>query len=227
MGKLLSQKTFKFEFEITVAVDEVEEKHLQPDQPSSQLPYLKQLQQALLKDDTALVEQMTSLAVARLQEYVDYLAMQNDQVALLKIAASLEPEHRNFFQKYKNDFTALSRPIRRSSLSASEIDCSIYELEPGLEMDWQPVWRDLRGKNELGEMIADITTPLNSVPHLTNGHYLLARYLTRQKNGVHLEACCTCGEVFESNAEDECRAMEIVWDDFRIHYEKVQAIQRA
>lgn len=226
MSKQVTQKTFKFEFEITVAMDEVEEQHLQADQPASQLPSLKHLQQALLKDEATLVEQMTSMAVEKLQEYIDYLAMQDDQAALINIAESLGPEFRYFFQKYKKDFTALTRPIRRASLSTSQVGCSVYELAPG-EMEWYPVWRDLRGENELGDIIEDITTPLNNIPRPNNCHYLLARYITRQKDGVHLEACCTCGAVFEGCGEDECEAMETLWDAFMIHYDKKKAIQRA
>ena len=48
-------------------------------------------------------------------------------------------------------------------------------------------------------------------------HYLVGRYITHQKDGVHIEARCTCGVKLESVGNDENIAVEALWAVFRKH----------
>jgi hypothetical protein len=42
-------------------------------------------------------------------------------------------------------------------------------------------------------------------------HYLVGRYTTRQPDGVHIEARCTCGEKLEGVGQNESATMGALW----------------
>ncbi len=67
MAPTLCQKKFKVELALTVTMDEVDA------EPSNQA-FAWQLQQALLRDETALSRLMLSAMLNKLQGYADYLA---------------------------------------------------------------------------------------------------------------------------------------------------------
>jgi len=222
MANPLSQKTFKMEFEFSVAMDEVGEEHLGTIDPDLNLAYLKKLQQALAGDETALVRQMLRAALVKLQEYADYLAAQDCLTPLIQAAARLEEDDQALPGSSRSDLLDLTRPIRVNSLAARLERGAIHEqISVGEgESRWEPVWTDLRPGTEFGRMLDRYAIPTAPVPFLPDrrtDHYLLARYLTRQPDGVHLEARCTCEAVIEGVGEDECQALDQLWRNYQKH----------
>ena len=104
----LVQKTFKMELEFTVTMDELGEEHLGSSDICCTLPLLKQLQQALVKHEPALIRQMLAGAVSKLQEYADYLASQNTVETLKQVVATLEPEEQEYFAEAGDQFSDLA-----------------------------------------------------------------------------------------------------------------------
>jgi hypothetical protein len=47
----------------------------------------------------------------------------------------------------------------------------------------------------------------------------MVRYLTRQTDGVHFEARCTCGATLKGVGEDESLALEELWAGYKKHTE--------
>jgi hypothetical protein len=244
MAKKLAQKTFKIEFEITVEMEEVGQEHLHANQPARLLPRLQRLQQALLNDEPALLELMSAAALNKLQGYLDYVATQDDLAALFQVASSLYARDQDFFQKYRCDFADLTRPVRVSSLTSRLNRSVVEERTTGAagETEWEPVWSDLLAESALGRLLAkmSILQPQShpgsqggafapDEPHQPGNtsepgenspsqpHYLQARYLTRQRDGVHAEARCTCEKVLEGTGESESQALEALWEAFREH----------
>ncbi len=231
MGNRLVQKTFKVEFEITVNMDEVDGQHLSDEQPTSQLSHLKHLQEALLEDDTALSELATAYALGKLHDYIDYLTTQDTLEPLKKITDHLAPADRKFFQKYQCDFFDITRPLRRSSLSARLNSSTISEQGTRTKKGptWNPVWSDLIPTSEFGKLLEKMSISLLSTRHQSckeNSHNLLARHLSRQRDGIHFEGHCTCGTVLEGVGADEDQAVDALWDNFRQHNEKYQPQER-
>jgi hypothetical protein len=224
MTKKLAQKTFKVEIEITVDMEEVEEEHLPTQGAADRLTHLKRLQQALLKNEAALTEQMLSAALDKLQEYLDYLVTQDNMRSLEKVADSLEREERQYFEKNEGDFTWLTRPLRQSSLVVRLESGTVHERVNGGEAEagWQTVWSDLMQESKLTGLLEQlsITVPLvYSLPHSDDDHHLLPRFLSRQSDGVHMEGRCTCDKALEGVGEDELQALEALWVSFSEHYE--------
>lgn len=56
--------------------------------------------------------------------------------------------------------------------------------------------------------------------HIDAPPYLAARYVTRQSDGVHVEARCTCGVKLEGVGTDESKALEELWAKFKTHTEE-------
>jgi hypothetical protein len=56
-----------------------------------------------------------------------------------------------------------------------------------------------------------------TVLHEIPGHYFQVRYLTRQTNAIHVEGCCTCGNVFQGTGDDETAALGAAWHDYEHH----------
>ena len=231
MPRSLSQKTFKMEFEFAVAMDEVAHEHPGTTNPVLDLDYLDQLQQALVKDETALARQMLQAAILKLQEYADYLAAQDGLTPLSKVAAELESNDGALPNPSGDNFLDLTRPIRVNSLSARLQSSAIHEQVAGEtgETRWEPVWVDLRPGSEFGRMLdryAVPAAPAPFLPGLKDSHYLLARYLTRQRDGVHLEARCTCETTIEGVGEDECQALDRLWENYQKHVERTSTARR-
>ncbi len=225
MANKVAQKTFKVELEITVDMHEVGEEHLSIPGASHQLPHLKRLQEALLSNEAALTEQMLAVVLGKLQEYLDYVVNQDDLSSLEKVVNTLDREDRKFFEKHKSDFAGLTRPMRRSCLSVRLDASTIHEMVNAAEAErgWQPVWNDLLPESELSKLLEklSISVPqVYSIPRLEDTHYLLPRYLTRQRDGVHMKACCTCGNALEGVGENESQALEAMWMSFIDHYEE-------
>jgi hypothetical protein len=220
----LVQKTFKMEIEFTVTMDELGEEHLSGDEVCCTLPLLKQLQQALLKHEPALNRHMLAGAISKLQEYADYLAAQSSVYSLKQVAETLEPEEREFFEESDNQFSNLTRPIRLSSITTHLVSSAIQEKVPGLEggSSLKPVWTDLYPETEFGRRLARIAPPDRSsdLDHTTvPGHYLMVRYLTRQIDGVHCAARCSCDALLEGVGQDEPAALTALWKSHRKHTE--------
>jgi len=224
MANKVAQKTFKIELEITVDMHEVGEEHLPSPGASHQLPYLKRLQEVLLRNEAALSEQMLSAALGKLQEYLDYMVTQDDLTSLARVADRLGREDRKFFEKHMSDFAGLTRPLRRSNLSVRVEGSTIHErVKAGqAEKEWQPIWSDLMPEAELGGRLQKLSISIpqvHSIPRLENAHYLMPRFLTRQEDGVHMEARCTCEKALEVVGENENQALEALLISFLDHYE--------
>jgi len=224
MAKQLSQKTFKVEFEFTVSMDELEEKHLGNPDPNC-LAWLTQLQKALIQNETALSSQMRAAALNQLQGIADYLAAQDTLAPLKAIADELDAQEVECMDPVSGDFADLTRPLRTSSMSVQLESSRIHEKtdDPGGgEAEWQEVWRDLRQDTELGKLLEQYCVPNLSVrpaPGQGTGHHLLVRYLTRQPDGTHIEARCTCEEGIHGMGADEQQALATVWDAYKKHLE--------
>ena len=220
----ISQKTFKMELEFTVTMDELGEEHLGSSDICCTLPLLKQLQLALVAHEPALLRHLLAGALSKLQEYADYLAGQGTVEALKEVAETLEPEEREYFEESGNQFTNLTRPIRVSSISTRLVSSTIQEKVPATEgkVELKPVWNDLYPQTEFGKQLARLSPPDrrdNANPGSVPGHYLMVRYLTRQIDGVHCEARCTCDILLEGVGQDESEALEALWKNHKKHTE--------
>ena len=181
----LSQKTFKMELEFTVTMDELTEEHLDKDELKQPLPFLQCLQQALLHHEPSLIRHMLAAVQNKLQEYADYLAAQGEIKPLTKVARTLEPDIRDFFEQSEAQFAQITRPIRFSSMTARLNHSTIYEVDccAGPKNAPRQVWADMRLGGEYGPLmekmgVAETREPLGI--KLEIGHYLMVRYLTRQ-----------------------------------------------
>lgn len=225
MAAPVTKKSFKVEFEVTVEMDEVEAQYERSNENDQHLLQLKRLQQALLEDENALLHQMMTTALEKLQEYIDYLAAQDNLQALKKVAERLSEEDQDYFEQAADNFADLTRPIRTTSLSAQIEGSTIYEkvnTDTG-EISWRPFWNDLQHNSELGRLLALFATPAMTVdflPDQNDNHQLLLRFLTKERDGIHMEAYCTCGQGFFKIGEDQIHVLEALWHDYRQHYEE-------
>lgn len=224
MAQPVTRKSFKIELEVSVEMDDVQVHHGHTNELDQQLPQLKRLQEALLEDENALLHQMMITALEKLQIYVDYLTSQNNLQALKKVTETLEAEDQDFFEQAADDFADLTRPIRFSSLSAQIEGSTIYEKVDTAtgETSWQPFWSDLQQNSELGKLLALYATPamiVDQLPDHTQNHQFLLRYLTKERDGMHMEAYCTCGHNFVAVGEDQVQVLEALWHDYQQHYE--------
>ncbi len=224
MSKKVSQKKLKFEFEFSVEMEELGEEHLCNCESTAGLEELQRLQKALLENKTALLEQMMAKAIGKLQEYIDSLASQDNLSSLEAVAGTLDTYDQDFFQDAPDEFADLTRPLRSAALAVHVEHSALQEQvedEDGSQA-WQPVWADLFYETELGKDLQGFSVPQPFVPVDTGkklGHYLLARHLTRQPDGIHFEARCTCGMLFTAVAEDEAGALQAAWADFKRHHD--------
>lgn len=224
MAEPVTRKTFKIELEVTVEMEEVAAQPGRANEIEQHLLEIKHLQQALLENENALLHQMMITALEKLQEYIDYLASQDNLYALRKVVESLEAEDRDFFEQHAEDLFDLTRPIRFSSLSAQIDNSTIYEKHDTItdEADWQPCWSDLQQNSELGKLLALFATPaisINGLPVTDQDHNFLLRYLTQEVDGVHMEAYCTCGESFVEVGEDQTQVLDALWHVYQGHFE--------
>ena len=60
----------------------------------------------------------------------------------------------------------------------------------------------------------------SSSSHINSPHYLAARYVTRQPDGIPIEARCACGVKLEGVGGDESAALSELWAKFKIHTEE-------
>ena len=222
MAASLSQKTFKLELEFSVNIEELDKQHLYPNLPPEALPYLKRLQEALVKDEPALIQQIMTQIVAKLQQYADHLAAQDNLASLKQIDANLEVEECACFNPSDLDFSELTRPIRVSAIETELESCTLNEKvqEPQGELHWEAAWRDLWKQSEFVRLAGKY--PLHPTPHTINahqasGHYLSVRYLTKQNDGIHCEAVCSCGQLLSGKAADESHALEAAWTGYQKH----------
>lgn len=224
MTNKLTQKRLKFEFEFSIEMEEIAEEHLCSCEPLERLAELKRLQKALLKDRPALVEQMVARALGKLQEYVDYMASQEHMSALESVARGLEGDDPDTLLEKSGDFIDLTRPLRSNALPIRIESSAILEQVQGADgiPAWQPVWTDLLNETETGRQLKRFSIQQSAIPIDTSGtatHYLRARHLTRQCDGVHFEARCTCGELFTATAPDEADALQAVLTAFKQHHD--------
>jgi hypothetical protein len=215
MSNQAARKTYKIELVMTVTADEVGEEHLCANDPEA-LRHLQTLQQALLKNEPALLRHLLAAVFVKMQEYSDDLTGQDDLTSLMEAADELEPEDRDFFKKSP---AALTRPLRTSTLSVSLEKSSISEKAPGdeAEDEWRSVWSDLRPESELARWMAEPTS--NRPKGFEDSHYLLTRYLTRQFDDIRLEACCSCEAPVTGVGQDEIAAIEALWKAYNRHRE--------
>jgi hypothetical protein len=191
------------------------------------LTHLQHLQQAILADEPTLRKLMLASALGKLHAYIDYLTTQDSLGALRRVAAKLSPEDWKFFQKYQADFFDLTRPLRRSSLSTHLDQSQISEQVQGPEgqTSWQLIWQDLAQTSVISRIMAHLPVHFHSSPAnpcAKTGHHLMTRHLTRQTDGVHFEAYCTCNAILEGIGADEDQAISSLWDHFREHYARFQ-----
>jgi len=234
MADRLVSKTFKIEFEITVDMVELEKEHFRKGQAGQNLPRLKRLQKALLKNERVLTRQMLAVAMGRLQDYIDLIATQDNLAPLQEVAAALDPEDSQYFDENREEISRLTRPLRLSAQTARLQSSSISEkvIEEGREPKWKPVWIDLLLKSCLGMLLETFSVPSSrsiSSAKTELGHYLLARHLTRQSDGVHFEGRCSCDQFIEGVGEDEEQAFQALWSKYKRHYDSLnfpRALQR-
>jgi hypothetical protein len=222
MAAPLSQKTFKLELEFTVTVEELDEKHLAPNIPPQALPYLKQLQEAMVKDEQALLQQIMTQITAKLQQYTDHLAAQEDLTNLKQIDANLEIDDRDCFNPSDRDFSELTRPIRISAIKTELESCTLDEKiqDPQGNIQLEPTWSDLWMQSEFTGLMGKYPSPSNSRVNNARrsfSHYLSVQYLTRQKDGIHCDALCSCGRTISGVAEDEASALKCAWAGYQKH----------
>ncbi len=224
MTSPLAQKTFKLELEFTVTMDELTPEHLGSKESSYHLPFLQRLQQALVDHEPDLIRHMLTAVHNKLQEYVDYLAAQEDINPLRKVVQALEPDEREFFEQPEAEFAVLTRSLRLSSMTTRLNRSTIHEVNCCGENENAPrqVWSDLRRDGEVGLLMEKMGIAETREPagvKLEKGHYLMVRYLTRQLDGVHFEARCTCGSTLVGVGADESRALEQLWGSYKKHTE--------
>jgi hypothetical protein len=224
MAAPLSKKTFKLELEFTVSMEELGEKHLTPNLPSEALPYLKQLQESLVENEPALLQQIMTQIAAKLQQYTDHLAAQNNLALLKQIDATLEVDDCTWFNPSDHDFSELTRPVRISAMKTELESCTLDERvqDPQGKVYWEAAWNDLWMQSQLVRLAGKYPAPATSHminAHQASGHYFSVRYLTEQRDGIHCEALCSCGRTITSEAEDESRALETAWADYQKHLE--------
>lgn len=214
MATPLRQKKIKVELTLSVAMNEVE--------VVSQDAFLQRLQQALLRDETALSRLMISAVVNKLQGYADYLAAQDDLSPLMKAAKALPPEEEHAPVSLGTNFAEETRPLRSACMDVQMISSTISEEVNAAEETprWQPIWRDLRLESPLGQLFKKLGIPSRPVPYRMQRdivHALRVRYLTRQQDGVHIEDRCTCQEAFEGTGSDESQALDDLWCHYKAH----------
>lgn len=222
MAAPLLQKKFRMELDFTVTMDSIEEYYSNASAPNQALPYLQQLQAALLNDGPALLRLIQARLVNQLQEYTDHLAGQDSLEGLRRLDASLQAEDPDGFESIPLDLTLLSRPIRISTLDACLSGSSISEAQLDAEglPHWLPVWADLLPQSPLGQWTQSASKsqgfPQGS-PEQVEGHHFSLRYLDCQPDGVHAEAGCTCGLTFYGLGRDEGQAFDTAWSSFKNH----------
>jgi hypothetical protein len=219
MSQVLAQKTFKVELEFTVQMHELEEHKPGDRYPGSRMHFLKQLQKALLKDEPALLRQMVAALLNKLQDYADYLAAQNNLLSLKKAADSMNPADRAYQDDTFETFGDLTRAVRISAMDARLEHSTIQEKSTcGDCSPDRPVWEDLRQGTEYGKLLAKFVNPATQPSFgLAASHFLMVRYLTRQVDGVHCEARCTCDTVLEGIGPDEASAIDALWMQYKQH----------
>lgn len=222
MDAPLSQKKFKLELEFTVTVDEVDQQHLTQNLPLEALPYLKQLQDALVNNEPAMIQQIMMQIVASLQQYTDHLAAQNDKTGLQQIDAAVTVDDCACFNPADLDFLELTRPVRVSAINAQIESCTLNEKlqDTQDETRWEAVWSDLWMQSELVRGTGKYPPPSQSRwidVHQASSHFFFVRYLTQQKDGVHCEALCSCGRTISGVGENESHALETAWGIYQKH----------
>jgi hypothetical protein len=222
MSTPLAQKTFKMELEFTVTMNELEGEQSDDSASNRKLSFLKLLQKAVVQDEPALLRQMLGAILTKLQEYADYLAFQSNILSLKKVAAAMNPEDRAFWDESIENFADLTRPLRITSFSTQLGYGTVREKLESEECQpkYKLVWDDLRLGTEYGKLLEKYANPATQPAFgLKSKHFLMIRYLTRQFDGVHCEARCTCETVLEGTGVDESAALNAVWTQFKKHTE--------
>ena len=230
MPNPIVQKTFRMELEFTVTMNELEGEHPGDSAANRRLSFLKLLQKAVVQNEPALIRQLLGAVLNKLQDYVDYLSGQNTLLSLSKVAAALPPEERAYLEETHENFADLTRPLRITSISTRLEHSTIQETTGSDECasGAKPVWDDLRQGTEYGRLLEKYSNPLNQPAYgLETSHFLMVRYLTRQPDGVHCEARCTCGAVLEGIGADESGALEALWSRYKKHTEFNHLTQKA
>lgn len=224
MAAPILQKTVRLEIEFNININKVNEETLPPGITPQALPYLQQLQQGLLSDETALLKQIQLHVVSQLQGYADDLAKQDSLQAFRAIETKLDLEELNQPDLPNLDFSAITRPVRISTIDSCLARSTISEetrTEAG-DSTWETVWEDMRPHSELGKWMGisqgNNAAPL-SWPEDVDQHAFLVRFLSRQKELVHLEATCPCGLVFAATGSDEWQALGNAWEEYKKHLE--------
>ncbi len=215
-------KTFRMELEFTVTMNELEGEHPGDSPANRRLSFLKLLQKAVVQNEPALIRQMLGSVLNKLQDYVDYLSGQNTLLSLNQVAAAMPPEERAYLEETHENFADLTRPLRITSISTHLEHSAIQETTGCGECASTPkaVWDDLRQGTEYGRLLEKYSNPANQPAYgLEASHFLMVRYLTRQPDGVHCEARCTCGAVLEGVGADEPGALDALWNRYKKHTE--------
>lgn len=227
MAEPAARKTFKVLFDLSVEMNDLQDQNLHPPLDAHAASFLSHLQQALLQDEAALLAVMRYAMAGKLQEYIDYMAAQDDQLTLLLVAQRLTGKDAKFLRLRRDEFPMLTRPLHASSLSVDLEQVSIEEKfapVPG-KAAWREVWRDLLRTHPLGRLLKGLSFPdgrLHTPEQPYTSHYLLLMYMTQEVDGVHAQGCCTCDRPFEAIGEDESQALAQLWDLFQAHFRKYQ-----
>ncbi len=221
MAAPLSARKFRLELEFTVTFDEIGEQHLTANHPPQLLPYLQQLQQALLADDRLLLQQIQMRLAGLLQEYADTLVEQNPLLPLRQAEAALDQEGLTSLQDPDLDFCQLTYPLRHTCLNAQLTGSQLSEETPQPEAKphWEPVWTDLSLQSPVGRWLHLRKRRLAWLvsPRQASQHYFLIRSLFNLKGRVQVEASCTCGLSFLGTGDDEGQALASAWAGYDQH----------
>jgi hypothetical protein len=231
MARQLAQKKIKMEIEFTVTLNAIDAAGTAaPAGPDGSFLTLEQMQKALAENEAVLAQQMIAAAFSKLQEYAGFLTAQDTLTPLRELAQALPPADQEPLGLTRADFIDATRLLRQEGLSA-RVDASRVAEQlagDGCCPVWAELWSDLRPGSDLGRQMEHYyvpQTPPTVLPEVP-GHYFQARYLTRQGDAVHVEGCCTCGEVVHGAGAEMTAALAAAWSGYEHHLALCQMGER-
>ncbi len=224
MAAPILRKKFRIELEYEVSIDEIDEENTNSNIPPQAIPYLKQLQAALLNDETALLKAIQARLVSQLQNYADDLSGQDTLNDLRRLDSKLETEEISDLCSLPLDFSFLTWPIRISTMNACLSSSTLSEEQRNSEGNptWQLVWSDLRPRSPFGQWIApseNARSAISGTLTKVSDHYFLLHYISRQGETIQAEASCACGLTFDGTGAEEGLAIEAAWVNYKQHLE--------
>ncbi len=228
MARQFVQKKIKMEIEFTVTLNAIDT--AAPAGPDGSFFTLEQLQKALAENEAVLAQQMIAAAFSKLQEYAGFLSAQDTLTPLRELAQDLPPAEQEPLGLTRADFIDATRLLRQDGLSVRVDGSRVAEQLPGDGCCpvWAELWSDLRPGSDLGRQMEHYYVPQTAptAHHEIPGHYFQVRYLTRQAEAIHVEGCCTCGEVVHGAGKDETAALAAAWSGYERHLALCQMGER-